>query len=1312
MKDNIPVRENSNDINKLEQKNNSFGLSPLQKGILLNSYLHPDNGVDILHVTVELKEEVSVEKLKYCIQTTFETHDVFRASFDNSDPLNPLHIISDKVTFNFEYHDFQHMPLEDFQDAYDEYFTQDRIRGFDLKNGPLIRFHLIKQSDSQYYFIWTWHHILIDARPITSLLMDVFKQYDHNLPSSFKSKSSYREYIQWVNGCNTDSHQKFWSSYLDGFKTKTLLPSKRKKQTGELYRYGEATTNLTNKETKELSNFATRNQVTLNTVCQAAWSILLSGHNECEDILFATSKTTRAAADIDGSDDCVGLCLATLPLRVKLESEVKVSELLYNIRKDWVSLRPYEQSSLVDIAKWSSINGSGGLADSLCLFEGYKIEDELSKIDEYWQDRKYSLKETSNFKLALMGYSGEQLKLKLCFNNLEYDDWFAQRLLSQLTTIFKGFISGVEKVKDLCLISEKESELLNTWNETNAAFDEQQLIHDLIANNASITPNKIAVLCEKSTLSYGELNEQATKLAGYLQSLDIGVGDRIGINMTRSTSMIVALLAVLKTGASYVPLDPSFPDDRLIYMSENSDISVVLRSDDELHLFDKNKVNAINVNQIIASDNSFKFVSVEQSSEDIVYVLYTSGSTGKPKGVQICHKAFLNFLLSMSKKPGMSSDDKMLSVTTLSFDISGLEIYLPLIVGAEVLLATKDEGADGRKLKQLIEEYKPTIMQATPATWRMLVDSGLSNCHDMKVLCGGEALNKDLASTLSCQVSELWNMYGPTETTIWSTIKLISDNDVNITVGHAIDNTQLYLLNNNMMNVPIGSSGELYIGGVGVSSGYLNREDLNKEVFIEYEGKTIYKTGDLARYHENGQLECLGRSDNQVKIRGFRIELGEIEEVLTKHSDVSMAAVILDNNGQDKKLVAYIEPNKKHSTELVNEIFALAKKHLPNYMIPSVIILKESLPLTPNNKVDRKHLSTLEVAYHNQDKNEDIVIPDTVDKTLMHQLWTEVLNQDNISINDNFFDLGDSLSAVTLLVKIEGMFKVHLPLSALVENNSIATLAVCVRNYVSKSQPLTTILKQGSENGTTVFCIPGAAGNALALYNLAQQFDDKYTVIGLELNAYSEDVVTVPELADLLFTSIINIKKDGKYHIIGLCYGSLLSMEVAKKLKDSNRYVSSIFLLDPPAIGFKNKFGAWSKIAISQAKKVVAQGPSPLVNALKKRLSKPINTNIIKDSKQKFESNNIVDYFDGLRLKRISLSEGISIPSHDGNVYIYYAITGGITSTIMSQYSWKTVTNKERTKNIFVDGSHGDFFMKPHAVKLALNIQLNIENAL
>ncbi|MDX2367631.1 MAG: amino acid adenylation domain-containing protein [Colwellia sp.] len=1309
MTNNICASVENGQSKNLDSRTNSFGLSPLQKGMLLNSYIHKNNGVEIIHVSVELKEKIDPEKLQHCIQTTFGSHDVFNSSFDNSDPSNPVHIISEGTVFDLDICDLQHVPSNEFQEEYDDFFARDRVRGMDFSNGPLMRFTLIKQSEEHFHLIWTWHHILIDARPIPSLLKDVFEQYDSNITSTFKSKSSYRDYIHWVDSCDTAPFENFWSSYLDGFTTKTLMPSKRKASHDEVNRYGESIIYLAKEERDELSAFAKNNQVTLNTVCQAAWSILLSRHNDSKDVLFATTKTTRAAADIKGSDDCVGLCLATLPLRVKLNEELTVNGLLSNIREDWVSLRPYEQSSLMDIAKWSSFKESGGLVDSLCLFEGYQMENVLNKEGGIWTDRKISLSETTSFKLALMGYDGEELKLKLCFDNFEYDSYFAERLLDQLKAIFRCFISGVKKVNDICLLSDNEKNLLNSWNQTESPFDDEKLIHDLFSENALLTPDKTAVLCNEKGSTYSEIESDATKLAAYLQYLGMGPGDRIGVNMERSISMIVALIAVLKVGASYVPLDPSFPDDRLRYMAEDSELTLVLRSNDDEHLFDKSIVGGINVNTIISTESNLVFSKVKQSPSDIIYILYTSGSTGKPKGVQISHKAFLNFILSMAKKPGMTSEDKMLSVTTLSFDISGLEIYLPLVVGSEVLLATKDEGADGRKLKRLIESYNPTIMQATPATWRMLLDSGLKNCSNMKVLCGGEALNKDLSDALNIETFELWNMYGPTETTVWSTIKLISNNNEKITVGNAIDNTKLYVFNENMKSVPIGSSGDLFIGGDGVSAGYLNRDDLNKEVFIDYNGETIYKTGDLACFHEDGQLECMGRSDNQVKIRGFRIELGEIEEVLLKHSDVSLVAVVLNNDGKDKKLIAYIEPNESCSDELESEILALSKRQLPKYMVPSMFILKDKLPLTPNNKIDRKLLASLEIDYHDNETSENLASPSSVDEVLMHQLWKEVLNHVNICINDNFFDIGDSLSAVMLLVKVETIFHVDLPLSALVENNTIATLALCVRNFVSENQPVVTVLKKGEEGGVTVFCIPGAAGNSLALYNLAQQFDSKYTLLGLELNATSkEDIVTIPELSELLFKSIIERQPEGKYYLIGLCYGSLLSMEIAKKLHDSNREVLSLSLLDPPAIQIKNKILAWSKVAVLQAKKVMSEGISPLLGALNKKLS----GNGVKyevESGPKKATDVLVDRFDALRLKRIAMAKGLSVSNYYGDLSIYYVRTGGITATTMSKHSWDSVTNDKKRTEMFVDGGHGDFFMKPYSENLALNIRKSIE---
>ena len=524
---------------------------------------------------------------------TFEVHDVFRASYNNSDPLNPVHVLSDSITIDLVAHDFRNLADDEFNVADENFLLKDRYEIMDMAIAPLMRFNLIQQADNQYHLIWTWLHILMDGRPLVELLQDVFNQYDDNLDSSFKSQSSYRDYIQWINGCDVSGHKAFWQNYLEGFTSKTILPSKRQTNQDDLYRYGEAQSKLTAEETRQLLTFSRENKVTMNTLCQAAWAILLSRHNESQDVLFATTKTTRSAAKIAGASNCVGHCLATLPLRVKLDNEMDVSALLSNIRNDWVAIRPHEQSSLTDIAQWTSLNERGSILDSLCIFEGYQFEEELRNTNEKWQDRTVSLRESTNFKLAFMGYAGEKLKLKINFDNLEYDQCFAERLLGQLAQVFKSFTAGVEKIKDIDLLTVEESKLLASWNETDSFYDNQHLIHDLIMQHGTNRPEAVSVLCGDTTLSYRELDEQSTKLAGYLQSIGKGNGDRVGINMDRSTSMVVALLAVLKTGASYVPLDPAFPEDRLQFMAADSNISIVLRSNDDPHLFNQDMIKAI-----------------------------------------------------------------------------------------------------------------------------------------------------------------------------------------------------------------------------------------------------------------------------------------------------------------------------------------------------------------------------------------------------------------------------------------------------------------------------------------------------------------------------------------------------------------------------------------------------------------------------------------------------------------------------------------------------------------------------------------------
>ena len=529
-------------------------------------------------------------------------------------------------------------------------------------------------------------------------------------------------------------------------------------------------------------------------------------------------------------------------------------------------------------------------------------------------------------------------------------------------------------------------------------------------------------------------------------------GVYVGISMERSVEMVIGLLGILKAGGAYVPLDPSFPRERLAYMIQDLQVPFLLTQQSQSGEL------PIHSAQMICLDTDWATIAQESSenlehratSSDLAYILYTSGSTGKPKGVAIHHRALTNFLLSMEKRPGLTTEDVLLSVTTLSFDIAGLELYLPLITGAKVVVLPREIAADGTYLLQALDHFRATVMQATPATWRMMIESGWTETPGLKMLCGGEALPRDLANQMLEHGGSLWNMYGPTETTIWSSTYEVKRGDEPIHLGYPIANTQFYILDERLQPTPIGVPGELHIGGDGVGRGYLNRAELTVERFIDNpfiqstqadtdRKERIYKTGDLARYRGDGTIEFLGRTDFQVKVRGFRIELGDIESALDQHGQVRQAVVVArEDHPGDKRLVGYVIP-EDGNTPSMGELRAFLRDRLPDYMVPASFVILDKLPLTPNGKVDRRALPKPENV---SSETRIYVAPRTPTEETVATIWTQVLKIEQVGAHDNFFELGGhSLLATQVVARLRDKLKLDLPLRNIFEAPTVSELA-------------------------------------------------------------------------------------------------------------------------------------------------------------------------------------------------------------------------------------------------------------------------------
>ena len=684
----------------------------------------------------------------------------------------------------------------------------------------------------------------------------------------------------------------------------------------------------------------------------------------------------------------------------------------------------------------------------------------------------------------------------------------------------------------------------------------------------------VAVVFESSFLTYGELDRKSTLLAHELTMRGIGVESIVGICLDRGLDKLVAVLAVLKSGASYLPLDPTFPTERLRYMVADSGTRVVVSS---AHYSSTLLPTLAEPGAItcVPSEGLTAFPVAEHSSglasriscSNRAYVIYTSGSTGRPKGVEIEHGALANFLTSMAIEPGLSSRDVLLAVTTLSFDIAVLELLLPLVVGARVVIVPRPVAFDGEQLSRAIAESGATVMQATPASWQLLLDSGWSGSLGLKALCGGEALPDYLAARLLPRCAELWNLYGPTETTVWSTCCRVLD-PADVHIGRPIANTEVFILDPDLQPVISGSVGELFISGAGLARGYLNQPELTAERFItnpRAAGQRLYRTGDLARLREEGNLDCLGRVDFQVKIRGFRIELGEVESQLSSHSSVRRVVVIAhaDASGE-KRLIAYLVP-ADGARPSVKELRRYLHERLPSHMVPAMFIWLDAIPLTPNGKVDRNALPWPGSRPAKEVEAGDLPRNDTEARLLA--IFSCQLGAQVTSIDDSFFDLGgSSLQAARMIADVETELGVHLSLASLLAVPTIRKLAEIMTIPGGGALGWGSLVPIGERPGRpALYMVHGAGGNVLLYRDLAAALGPDVAIYGFQsqgLDRKARPLRTVEEMAAHYVRELRVSQPNGPYHLGGYCMGGAVAYEMARLLHAMGESTGVVALLD------------------------------------------------------------------------------------------------------------------------------------------------------
>lgn len=698
---------------------------------------------------------------------------------------------------------------------------------------------------------------------------------------------------------------------------------------------------------------------------------------------------------------------------------------------------------------------------------------------------------------------------------------------------------------------------------------------------AQIHPSKNAIEFHQESITYADLDQLSGQLASYLLAKYPAGKGIFAISMERSIDMIVGILGILKAGHGYLPVDPKLPADRIKYMLSNASAVGILTSKSLSSSLPGNAPHLLmdEVKPVLSQyPECPKLAPIE--ADDLAYVLFTSGSTGKPKGVQISHKNLINLLLSMQKAPGMTESDRLLAITTISFDISVLEMFLPLISGATIVLADAEAIKDARALLKLLKSSKITFMQATPVTWRMLTAAGWDQSLALRALSGGEAFPSDLAHTMLSLCDEVWNGYGPTETTIYSTIKKLDAKDNKITIGQGIDNTGIYILDENGNEVEPGQSGEIYISGDGVSVGYLGREDLTVERFLanpfEMDRPIMYRTGDLGRELLNGDIECLGRADHQVKIRGFRIELGEIEQLLLQEKEIAAVAVNpWEDRPGNKRLAAFIVPkNSLQQSEFLQmaaQWKELLKQQLPEYMIPADWVMLAELPLTANNKIDRKALPVPEKTSSFASANG--AEPQTEMEKLLFEVWKKSLRMDTFSVDDNFFDLGGhSILAVEVMTQVDQLTGINLPLTSLFSHPTLREFAAYLdeQQLSGKSaewKSLVPVKTTGSK--TPIYLVHGMAANAGTFFKLPSLLDPERPIYGFQskgLNGSDTPLETVEEMAVHYTNELLEQQPEGPYLLGGYSFGGYVAYEMARILIEKGLEVKELYMFDTQAV--------------------------------------------------------------------------------------------------------------------------------------------------
>jgi amino acid adenylation domain-containing protein len=1046
-------------------------LSRGQQALWFLQQLAPDSTAYNISSAVRIRGQLDVPALRRAWQRLVDCHAALRTTFPGRDGI-PLQHVSASASVAFSVEDASSWSAT----RLDEHLAIEAHQPFDLESGPLLRVKLLERAADDFVLLVVVHHIVVDFWSLAVLLQELGSAYADEVAgrraAAEPTSGLYFEYVrresERLAGPEGEHLWQYWKEQLGRLPEPVNLPTDRSRPAVQTYRGAAHSFRLDATLTRALRALGQQHNATLYTVLLGAFQVLLHRYSGQDDIVVGSPTAGRGRSEWA---HMVGFCANAVVLRTDLSGDPPFATLLERVRQTVLAALDHQDFPFLllverlhpprDPSRTPLFQVLFGMQQPPPFIDRNIAALAMGEAGSSMQLAGLSLQplplqqRAAPFDLTLtLAETSAGLAATLQYNTDLFEAPTIERIAGHFEVLLRGIVAEPrQRISKLPLLhAEERQRLLVEWNDTAGEFPDNRCVHELIEMQVERSPDAIAVVGDNDRVTYHELDRRANQLAHYLRRLGVGAEDLVGLCLERSPNMLVGLLGVLKAGAAYIPLDPAYPKERLSFMLADAGVSLLLTQSGLracLHGVEARTVCLDEDWEAVARE-SVASAGVAGMPDRLAYVIYTSGSTGQPKGVEISHRALVNFFTAMRQRPGMSAQDVVLAVTSLSFDIAVLELLLPLTVGARVVLVGRDVASDGVRLSRAIASSGATVMQATPAMWRLLLDAGWAGNRQLKALCGGEALAAPLAKDLRQRTGSLWNLYGPTEATVWCTVHEVEPSPVasssgTVPIGRPVANTQVYVLDANREPVPVGVPGELHIWSIGLARGYLKRPELTSEKFVAHPfspspDARLYRTGDVARYLPNGAIEFLGRMDHQVKLRGHRVELGEVEAALRSHPavrDVLVAA--REERAGEKRLVAYVVPCDDRLLT-VGELRGFLREKLPDYMVPASFVRLEQLPLGPTGKVDRRALPAPDP--ERPDLGHALVAPRTSLERRLAALWASVLHLERVGINDSFFELGgDSLTAVKLALQMSAASGREVPVKFIFLNPTVAAAA-------------------------------------------------------------------------------------------------------------------------------------------------------------------------------------------------------------------------------------------------------------------------------